>query len=83
MAILLNWATIASGIVIGAAIAAGPVYLYGRSDGKAMARLEAATEAIVRMETLEKNNANFKTLSDRDRCIVFMRDSGLPIDGCD
>jgi len=31
----------------------------------------------------EKSNAAFKDLSARHRCLVFMRDSGLPASACD
>ena len=74
---------IAGGALIGALLAAGPIYLAGRSDGKAAAQIEAARAAIHRIELLEKNNAAFNRLSDRDRCLVFMRDSGLPDSACD
>jgi hypothetical protein len=51
--------------------------------GRAEAAAEAAKLALERVQELEKNNANFKNLSDRDRCLVFMRDSGLPENNCD
>lgn len=56
---------------------------HGKSLGKAEAAAEASKLALERVQELEKNNANFKNLSDRDRCLVFMRDSGLPEDNCD
>lgn len=55
---------------------------HGKSLGKAEAAAEAAKLALERVQELEKNNANFKNLSDRDRCLLFMRDSGLPEDNC-
>jgi hypothetical protein len=56
---------------------------HGKGLGRAEAAAEAAKLALERVQELEKNNANFKNLSDRDRCLVFMRDSGLPENNCD
>lgn len=44
---------------------------------------QQAKIALERVHIMEKNNANFRNLSDRDRCLVFMRDSGLPVSSCD
>jgi uncharacterized membrane protein YdjX (TVP38/TMEM64 family) len=71
------------GLVLGAAIAFYPAKLVGRSEGREAVRAEAAKVALERIDTMEKNNANFRKLSDRDRCLVFMRDSGLPHSNCD
>jgi hypothetical protein len=60
----------------------GPAYLHGKSVARSQIEAEAAKEALERIKDLEQDNANFKSLSDRDRCIVFMRDSGLPDDIC-
>jgi hypothetical protein len=43
---------------------------------------EQAKLALQRIENLEKNNADFNSLPDRERCLVFMRDSGLPESNC-
>lgn len=67
----------------GALLVSGPVYLAGRSDGKDAGRLEAAKEAGQRITQMEKNNAEFNRLSDRDQCLVFMHDSELPAEACD
>lgn len=71
------------GALAGALLVSGPVYLAGRSDGKDAGRLEAAKEAGQRITQMEKNNAEFNRLSDRDRCLVFMRDSSLPAEACE
>jgi len=80
---LLDWIKLGAGALAGALLVSGPVYLAGRSDGKDAGRLEAAKEAGQRITQMEKNNAEFNRLSDRDRCLVFMRDSGLPAEACD
>lgn len=80
---MLDWIKIGAGGIAGALVVAAPIYLAGRGDGRDAARLEAAKEAATRINNLEKNNANFRRLSDRDRCLVFMRDSGLPDSACD
>lgn len=61
----------------------GGVYVKGRSDGGRLAEAEAGKNALNRIRKLETNNANFKALDDRGRCLVFMRDSGLPDSACD
>jgi hypothetical protein len=43
----------------------------------------ALRQAITRVQTMEKNNANFRTLSERDRCLALALDSGLPNSACD
>jgi hypothetical protein len=79
----LKWMQIGLGALAGAALIAMPAYLYGRHEEGEAARIEAAKNALNRIEKLEKNNADFRKLSDRDRCLVFMRDSGLPERECD
>jgi len=72
-----------AGALAGALLVSGPVYLAGRSVGKDAGRIEAAKQSVQRMQQLEKNNAEFNRLSDRDQCLVFMHDSGLPNSACD
>jgi hypothetical protein len=64
-----------------AAFAAG--HWRGEATERADARLEAHEEALQRIQNMEKNNADFLGLPDRERCLVFMRDSGLPDSACD
>lgn len=80
---LRDWIKIGAGALAGALLISGPVYLAGRSDGKDAGRLEAAKAAGERIMKMEKNNAEFDRLSDRDQCLVFMHDSGLPDSACD
>ncbi|KQV78163.1 hypothetical protein [Rhizobium sp. Root1220] len=79
---IFDAAKIGAGVALGGALAVYPAILVGRSEGRAAVQAEAAKEALVRIDNLEKNNANFHKLSDRDRCLVFMRDSGLPDENC-
>jgi hypothetical protein len=55
----------------------------GKREGKSVAQIEAAKAALDRITTLEKNNASFRNMPDRHRCLIFMRDSGLPDSACD
>lgn len=80
---LLDYLKLLAGFALGAAISAAPVYFYGKSVQRSEARAEAALDALKRIEDMEKNNADFLALPDRERCLVFMRDSGLPDDLCD
>jgi hypothetical protein len=69
--------------VSGAALLSITSFQMGKREGKSVAQIEAAKAAIERINTLEKNNASFRSLSDRHRCLLFMRDSGLPDSACD
>jgi len=77
-----DYAKVAIGAAIGGALVYGPAYYNGKSVARSQIEAEAAKEALERIKDLEQDNANFKSLSDRDRCIVFMRDSGLSDDIC-
>lgn len=54
-------------------------YNEGRAYEKQLARIEAGK----RIKEMEQSNEKFRSLSARDRCIAFMRDSGLPERHCD
>jgi hypothetical protein len=54
-----------------------------RNEGRELERAAARIEAAKRIQDMEKNNAQFRSLSARDRCLAFMRDSGLPASHCD
>ncbi len=83
------WARILTWLKIGAvalAVAAAlsiASFQMGKREGKFVAQIEAAKAALDRINTLEKNNASFRNMSDRHRCLIFMRDSGLPDSACD
>jgi hypothetical protein len=83
------WARIPLWLKIAAAIilAVPAVYQFGRwmgaKDARVAAQMEAIKEASSRISNMEKNNADFRSKSARDRCLVLMRDSGLPDGGCD
>lgn len=55
----------------------------GRSAATAKAEARAVKLALERIQELEKNNAEFKSLDAHNRCLVFARDSGLQDDICD
>lgn len=50
--------------------------------GRAAERKAAMIEAGKRIQDMEKNNEQFRNLSARERCVAFMRDSGLPENHC-
>ncbi|WCK15385.1 hypothetical protein G6L41_017315 [Agrobacterium tumefaciens] len=82
-ALIPNWVKIAAaGLLCAAALASGS-YWMGKREALSEVKIEAAKEALDRINTLEKNNASFRNLTDRGRCLVFMRDSGLPDSACD
>ncbi|HCJ70816.1 hypothetical protein [Agrobacterium pusense] len=82
-ALIPNWLKIAAGGLLCAVLLASGSYWLGKREGRSETQIEAAKEALDRISTLEKNNASFRNLTDRGRCLVFMRDSGLPDSTCD
>lgn len=83
LARILYWlkiGAVALAVAIALSIAA---FQIGKREGRSVTQIEAAKAAIERINTLEKNNASFRNMSDRHRCLVLMRDSGLPDSACD
>ncbi len=78
-----GWLKLGAAAVLGASLLSIASFQVGKREGKSVAQIEAAKEAVKRITTLEKNNASFRNMSDRHRCLVFMRDSGLPDSACD
>lgn len=78
-----DWLKFPAVALLGAALAFYPAKWIGASNERQAQQVKAAKEALDRITSLEKNNANFRNLPARDRCLVFMRDSGLPEDSCD
>lgn len=80
---LLDAAKLTGAALLGAALVTPVAHHFGKREGKQEAVAAAAVEAINRIQQLEKSNAQFRSLSSRDRCLVLMRDSGLPDSECD
>lgn len=78
-----GWVKLGAAVVLGAALLSFVSFHAGKREGKSAAQIEAAKEAVKRVNNLEKNNASFRNMSDRHRCLVLMRDSGLPDSACD
>jgi hypothetical protein len=82
LALLPGWGKWAALIVGGVLLVCVP-FFYGKSIGRTQALADAAKIAINRISEMEKNDASFRSKPAHDRCVIFMRDSGLPIDQCD
>lgn len=78
-----GWVKLGAAAALGAALLSIASFQVGKREGKSAAQIGAAKEAVKRINNLEKNNASFRDMSDRHRCLVFMRDSGLPDSACD
>lgn len=72
-----------AGVALALIVFGAPIYLVGKRAERQEIRAEEARKALDRISQMETDNANFRKLSDRDRCLVFMRDSGLPDSACD
>jgi hypothetical protein len=83
IALIPGWfRSLLTGAAIGFA-AFGAGHWHGASTERDQARLAAHEEALKRITDMEKTNADFLALPDRERCLVFMRHSGLPDSACD
>lgn len=71
------------GAIAGAALMAVPACSYGQFRERETAKAEAAKEALNRITKMEKNDASFRKLPSRERCLAIVRDSGLPDSTCD
>lgn len=82
---LKHWRVIAIGVAVLSVWAwhraqVSAAYREGVKSEQTRARIEAGKRII----EMEKQNEAFRNLSSRDRCIAFLRDSGLPIgSNCD
>lgn len=87
LALIPNWLKISVAGVIAMIIIVGASFSLGKREGKNELRadieVQAAKEALKRIDNLEKNNASFRNLDSHHRCLVFARDSGLPDSTCD
>jgi hypothetical protein len=83
------WKAVPVWLKIGAAVVLAVVGAYqlgklsGATGTRAALKMEAIKEASNRITNMENNNADFRKKTARDRCLVLMRDSGLPDSGCD
>lgn len=77
-----HWLKIGAATVVGATLLSAGSFQIGKREGKSVTS-RGSKAAIARINTLEKNNASFRSLSDRHRCLIFMRDSGLSDSACD
>lgn len=53
-----------------------------RNEGREQERAAARIEAGKRIIEMERQNEAFRALPARERCLAFMRDSGLPVEHC-
>lgn len=83
MILVLEWLKFGAGVALGAYLMIVPACTYGQRIERQAAAVKAGKEALERITKLEMNNARFKSLSPGDRCLEFMRDSGLPERECD
>lgn len=87
LAIIPSWVKIAAARIVCACLLLAGAFTLGKWEGSsqatAQAEIKAAKNALERINNLEKNNATFRDLTSRHRCLVFMRTSKLPDSACD
>jgi len=74
---------LAVGLALAAFVAFATVVVH-RIEQRALEQAEAARQARgqERITEMEKRNEAFRRLEDRERCLVFARDSGLQPEVC-
>ena len=82
LAFLPPWGKWAGVALLGVLLVTVP-FLYGRHIGRAQSEANAAKIALDRINEMDRNDAKFRNLPAHDRCVIFMRDSGLPSSECD
>ncbi|WHA40903.1 hypothetical protein [Agrobacterium larrymoorei] len=82
-----TWLKITAGGMLGAFALTAGAFVLGKHVGGSAARsaieIEAAKNALDRITEMEKNNASFRNLTPRHRCLSLMRASGLSDSACD
>lgn len=56
---------------------------FGKREGKAETEVGALKNAFTRIQDMEKNNASFRALPARDRCLLYAYHNGMSGDVCD
>lgn len=72
-----------AGVLAALAIGAWRIDSAAYERGRGFERQAAIVAAGKRIVEMEKSNEAFRALPARDRCLAFMRDSGLPDTACD
>lgn len=83
LALVPDWIKLPGAAVLGTLISAAPIYFYAKHVEATEIQLQATKDALARIQKMEQTNATFKNLPAHDRCLAFMRDSGLPVSECD
>lgn len=65
---LLDWLKIGAGAILGAALIAGPVYLYGVHAGKTAAATEALKKSVEILRERNLTDEMVSGMSDDDLC---------------
>lgn len=76
-------AWLVAGVVAALSLGAWWIDAAAYERGRGVERQAAVIAAGKRIIEMEKNNEAFRALPARDRCLAFMRDSGLPAEHCD
>jgi hypothetical protein len=83
IAAILKYWQVGAGAVLGALLAAGPVYLYGSSQGRQAVAIERLQSDIKAERERIDSDAKVQALSDYDFCVQSLRSRKLPVDACE
>lgn len=79
----LSYIQIGAGVALGALIASGPFYLYGKSAGRQQAVVEQLKSDVQAERDRNQSDAKLQALSDFDLCVQSLRSRGMPVDACE
>lgn len=74
---LFDWLKIGAGAALGAAVAAGPLYLYGKAEGRQQAAVDALEASVKAYKERNDENAAVEALDPFGLCVEL---GGLPDD---
>lgn len=83
MLVALKYWHVAAGAVLGALLVAGPIYLYGSSQGRQQAAVQQLQSDIKAERERIVSDAKVQALSDYDFCIQSLRARRMPVDACE
>lgn len=73
-----KWLPLAGGAVLGALVAAGPVYLYGHGKGREAERVAVLKRSV---DLLRERNLTDDAVEDMDAAGLCVALGGVPVDG--
>ncbi|MHC1549381.1 hypothetical protein [Phyllobacterium sp. K27] len=79
----LSYIQIGAGVALGVLLASGPVYLYGKHEGRQEVAIERLQSDIKAERERIDSDAKVQNLSDYDFCVQSLRSRGMRVESCE